>query len=421
MNVVWIEDFDNAPSSATINKFVGSILDSEHFPKLWLGNRDLRETPKLLEEQCRINSSLHVVKLFTKFWDFCDWMDSDGGLDSADIILIDLNLDHAFTPDRPAQKPVAGKEKLAGFFLFHQLTLVRGFPSDRIAFLTANSDDVETFNRFGTDNLLPELICFSKSGQGPMNLGEWLRRFAGSVVTNLRRGVIGGLCEASPQHSPSKLLELADADQMLRSVPALIRHEGVVDRHPESIAYALAVPWEGVSLERTEKSCRYARWMKSCRNALAHRHIGGAISKEELALIAFVALRAAWKFPANTLPHEFLLSRACSGDLTNSPRQYHEIKAELLLRIKDDPKVQEDNEGNFSYKNNRPVKKSASILTLADFALWTGVKIESSAFSLLAAGLWEALSNEERRGASEEPTTSTNHAATLARMTAKFF
>lgn len=421
MNVVWIEDFGVLPSSAIINKYVGSILNVEHFPPSWLGNRDLRENPELLEEQCRRNSSPHVVKLFSKFWKFYDWMNSDGGLDNADIILIDLNLDRAFTTDRPPEKPVLGNERKAGFFLFHQLTLVKGFPFDRIAFLTANSNDVEEFNSFGADNLLPELICFSKSGQGPTDLGKWLRCFADSVATNLRRGVIAGLCEESPKHPPSKLLELADADQMLRSVPALIRHEGVVDRHPDSIAYALAVPWEGVERHETT-TFTYARWMKSCRNALAHRHIGGAISEEELALIAFVALRAGWNFPPKNLPHELLLFRACRCDVSSSRRRHHEIRDDLIIQIRSEREVREDDDGVFSYRRKKQsVRERDPILDLVDFAFVAGVELASSAFSLLAAGLWESLSKEERKGANEEPTIHTNHAATLARMSMRFF
>lgn len=418
MNVVWIEDFEIGPSSAIVMKYFGSILNRDHFPISWLGNRDLRDNPGLLEAQCRSNASPHVVKLFSKFWDFCDWMDT--GLDEADVILIDLNLDHGFTQDRPAQYPVAGNERRAGFYLFHQLTLILGFPSRRIAFLTANSHDVEQFNVFAVENLLPKLICYTKGGQSAEELGSWLREFARDPSTNLRRGIIAGLCEAAPRYKPSELLELADAEQMLRSVPALIRHDEVIDRHPESIAYALAIPWESVQRERT-KTCRYARWMKSCRNALAHRHIGASITKEELALIAFVSLRAAWKFPESTLPHELLLSRACGDDPFASRRQCHEIKAELVSQIKTDPRVQEDGKGNMSYLKRPPVNERDSILDLADFALWTGVTVSSSAFSLFAAGLWESLSKEERKGVNEERTTHLNHAATVGGMAMRFF
>lgn len=420
MNIVWIEDFEGGQQSATIKQFFGSILDSNHFPMGWLGNSGLRENPELLEAQCRKHKSTHVVKLFSRFWDFHDWMDIEDGLDTADVILIDLNLDHGFTPDRPAQPPVAGKERLAGFFLFHRLTLVRGFPSHRIAFLTQNSDDVEKFNSILVENLFPAVTSFSKSGQGPKNLADWLLGFANNVATNLRRGIIGGLCEASSKHEPSALLERADTEELVRSVPALVRHEGIFDKHPDSIAYALAVPWEGVQRDKTS-ACTYARWMKSCRNALAHRHFEGAISKEELALIAFVALRAGWKFPENNLRHELLLFRACPFDKTSSRRQHHDIRVDLIHQIESDRRVQVSVDGGFSYLRKASVKKSDPYLDLVDFALLVGLKPNPSAFSLLAAGLWERLPKENRKSANESPTASTNHAATLAKMAMQFF
>jgi len=423
MNVVWIEDFAGGSSSADIKQFfVGTILNPTHFPFNWLGNRNLRDNPELLEEQCLVKSSHHKIRLYSKFWDFHDWMHSQNGLDYADVILIDLNLDHGFTEERPPEQSVAANLSQAGFSLFYELTLHRGFPADKIAFFTNNSSDVERFNRDRVNKLLPRLNCFPKIGEGLKDLGKWLQGFANDPSLNLRRGIIEGLCEEPPRDLVEGLFDPAVAEEIRRAVSGLNQYGGALDSYPESVANALARPWEGVALKRIQ-STQFPRWMKACRNALAHHHFGSSMTREQLALIVFSAIRATWQLPAATQRHELHLFHACCSGTLRPKICFRKIKQEIVSNIAEHKSIHEQS-GWFIYpsksKEDDKVRVDASTIDLIEFALRRGIDLECPRFELFAASLLELLPEKERDITEGDVSQSTHHATTAAIMARSF-
>lgn len=404
MNVIWIEDFGGnllAPNAANVMLFFGSILDRSDFPMGWLGNANLKDSPDRLEKQCRDSRSRHVVRLFSDYWRFRDWMESARGPEEADLILIDLNLDDGFSEARPPPDELREHQRLAGLQLFHLLTLRHNFAADKIAFLTANAPDVEAFNNFGRTHHLPPLRYFAKSEAGRLALHQWLETHASEPNTDLRRGIIDGAHHLlNEEELVAKTLSRDDVRMIAETITALLVTGSMLSRRPELIASAFAAPWDSVAWR--DRPGVLAGWMKHCRNALAHRHFGQSISLQQLALVALVGFRAMTEWPDQTQPHEALLRGVACRLGNGSGVPHDQVKGRVVESLVLSPAVVADGAaGDRTFRHPNPTKKDkvnekGSIMDLARFALVSGVQTDIAPFNMYAAGLWESLDRRHR-------------------------
>ncbi len=206
------------------------------------------------------------------------------------------------------------------------------------------------------------------------------------------------------------------------SVSALLRSRSVFPNHPELIAYALALPWDTVKRSAAEKSFT-AKWMKHCRNALAHRHFE-SISLEQLALVAMVALRAMSNLPNGATPFETLLGDAGCARRPQGERQHHLVKDLILAQLGNSKSLEilEGPERRFwNPRVKRGVSSDQDILDLAGFLLEAERNANVPAFELFAAGLWERIDKKCRGEIGHPRAPDESHLTALARVARSHF
>lgn len=411
MNVIWIEDFGKnllSPDDATVNHFFSFLLPSEMTRNDWLKNGNLKTDPGRLERACLKFDSSHLIRLFTQYWEFCGWILESYGLHETDVVLIDLNLVDGFLGRDPPPELV-GKTETAGFKLFHFLTLECGFPAERIAFLTANSNDVDQFDRHSKEHHFPPLTCFGKDDVGRSRLKEWLLEFAQDPFVNLRRGLLDGLLVADGRRL-NNLFSPKDIELSRQALTILLNDKRVLAQYPEAVAHVLCLPWDKVDSRRVGNN-PMADWMKQCRNAIAHGHFELGSLPERLALIALAHVHSLFEASEDSRPsHAERKLAQVAVKSTHSEAQSGELRRKLVGLLTQSRRLKLEHEGDCvklsttgRYRTSR--RSDDNLAKLAGFALEQGIanhEIKPLAFAYYAAGLWEKIPEEFRDSSAKD-------------------
>jgi|JI10StandDraft_1071094.scaffolds.fasta_scaffold217930_3 hypothetical protein len=394
MRIVWIEDFGGDlfdSSEATIDEFFGSVVQLSDG---WLGNKTLRDSPELLERQCVNERSRHSIRLYSRYWDFWDWIKRDGGLQEADVILIDLNLEDAFDTERPPPNELKGNLRHTGFKLFSELTLKHGFDGDFIAFLTANEHDIHTFNKWASESHLPQLTCFPKTEAGKRKLGEWLEGCSLRPYADVRRALIDSLSELNLDDS-KRVLGEHSVQRAREMTLTLLEKRQTLATHPDLIGYAISHVWD--SLTRQESKEAVDKWMRFCRHAFAHVHFM-ALRESQLALVIQAALLALNPSRQEPDQSDRILAEVSAREQA-SDLQFHNVTRQVVdaLRVADSIESTRDINGRYEFKrSNTRISENDELIELVGFALKYRINCGIPSFNLYAAGLWALMPKELR-------------------------
>lgn len=204
MRLLWIEDFGgHASSDSLVAGFIHFISDD----LAWdlgqdihdLSSSGVRGGRAYWDRFYRSRSTWEPreIDVITRYDDMKELVDERGATDLYDVALIDIDLsEHGFF----AQEVPGIDPARAGIWIYNQLVR-RGFPAERMAFLTGNGDKAKEYEAVCARHyLLPPPVCFIKGsppkrmGDHPVALAQWLQELeaADGGYLTLRRGVLDG-------------------------------------------------------------------------------------------------------------------------------------------------------------------------------------------------------------------------------------
>ncbi len=381
MRVLWVEDFGAGSAAESICDAVFSGLLPKGLESLADTQRPGAKRPDGYEawrcwHECRRVPDEPEIDIYRRYRDIDALLKSGYVVDRYDAILLDINLDTNFFENGDAANPTEG-----GFWLYNELVRA-GFPSDRIALLTAHNAELATTEfqagclRYGHE----QLHGFGKTNQGA---GTWLTSLADANdgFIRLRRGALDGIVFAEQllsQHRAQAIRfncyvgtnESLTFDQA-RDYLDTVRHllpvrvtDAPMALQLRGFRYLLACEWERAKPEwASELIYQSLGWvMKILRNWSSHGHVLDSANVDDIACLVLIGLRSGFRIPENEereLRHyeHQLLSAMKRNDLEMAglPKRLATsyVGARNILRAKvQNPKP----EFSRMYKDNKPVR-----------------------------------------------------------------
>ena len=359
MRVLWVEDFGGSSDAESICNTVFSGLLPKGLESLAETQRrgakrpDGYEAWRCWHERQRVPDEPEI-DIYRRSRDIDALLKSGYLVDRYDAILLDINLENNFFESDEAPNPTEG-----GFWLYNKLVRA-GFPSGRIALLTAHSAEqpTEEFQagcvRYGHE----QLYAFGKTNP---EAGKWLTALANANegFIRLRRGALDGIVfveQLLRQHGAQAIRfnryvgsnEDWTFDQALDYLDT-IRHllpVRVTDAEKvlqlRGFRYLLACEWERAQPRGDAQIYKSLGWvMKSLRNWSSHGHLLDTTSVGDIAFLTLASLRVGFCNPVEPedelRPYEHDLLAVVGEEKTfavlpNRLARFY-VSARLFLRI----------------------------------------------------------------------------------------
>jgi hypothetical protein len=317
VRVLWVEDFGGSSDAESICNTVFSGLLPKGLESLAETQRrgakrpDGYEAWRCWHERQRVPDEPEI-DIYRRSRDIDALLKSGYLVDRYDAILLDINLENNFFESDETPNPTEG-----GFWLYNKLVRA-GFPSGRIALLTAHSAEqpTEEFQagcaRYGHE----QLYAFGKTNS---EAGKWLTALANANegFIRLRRGALDGIVfveQLLSQHGAQAIRfnlyvgsnEDWTFDQALDYLDT-IRHLLPVRVTGAQIAlqlrgfrYLLACEWERAQPRGDDPIYKSLGWvMKSLRNWSSHGHLLDNASVSDIAFLTLACLRVGFLDPVS--------------------------------------------------------------------------------------------------------------------------
>jgi hypothetical protein len=374
MRVLWVEDFGggSVPESILDVVFKGVLTEGRRDSlagtqglagticpqgysgwRTWHGSQPISDEPE--------------IDIYRRAKDFDDLVSSGYIVDRYDAVLLDVNLENHFFESGAELNRAEG-----GFWLYNKLVRA-GFPSGRIALLTAHTREDAT-TEFQTSCLRQnqeELLSFDKTNQ---DAGDWIMDLAKahSGFMHLRRGVLDGITFAEDllkQHGDEAIRfnryvrneERLSFDQALdylcsmRHLLPLSVSDAEIDLQLRGFRNHLGCVWERANPTWGSDSYYQALgWaMKYLRNWSSHGHLLDRASVGDISYLVLAGLRSGFLVPGNAgneiRPYEHHLLSAMGAEnidftarskrLSNS---YLDARRHLRQRIGNPSRLRKD-------------------------------------------------------------------------------
>ena len=368
MRVLWVEDFGgDSDAESFLDEVFSELVSSQRLDALveTQGRGKEKSRPHGYEnwrswyEKQPITDNPEI-DIYRKARDFEDLLKSVFLVDRYDAVLLDINLENNFFVENLEYPASEG-----GFWLYNKLVRA-GFPSERIALLTAHNSERPTIEfiadceRYGHE----VLRAFGKTNA---EAGQWIEKLAidnGGFLT-MRRGVLDGVVfveESLRIHGDEairfnwfvgedQLLTFDQAQDYLDTTRHLlpVRVNGAqLASQLRGFRYLLACEWDRANPRSVNDGIYQAlgRVMKLLRNWSSHGHLLDSASVGDIAFLAFAGLRAGFSVPGGSdlelrrYEHRLLGAANAELDIADLPRRlarsYVEAKR-LLLRLVGEP------------------------------------------------------------------------------------
>lgn len=319
MRVLWVEDFGGSTEAESLLHVVFSnLLSVPRLESLVDTQRrgNAKSRPHGYEKWRAWYSDQPVldnpeIDIYRKAIDFDNLVSSGFLVDRYDAVLLDINLENDFYVGELTYPASEG-----GFWLYNKLVRA-GFPSERIALLTAHNTEQPTAEfvagceRYGHESLR----LFGKTSA---DAGQWIEKLTNENdgFLNLRRGVLDGAFfveealrnygdEAIRFNCFVKIHEALSYDQALDYLDTT-RHLLPVRVTAAQLAsqlrgfrYLLACEWDRVDLNSIDDDVYQpvGRVMKYLRNWSSHGHLLDSASVGDIAFLAMIGFRACFSVP----------------------------------------------------------------------------------------------------------------------------
>jgi hypothetical protein len=312
---LWVEDF-GAEAEDLIDQVFSGILSPDLRQQLaeTQGRQGKSKRPNGYEAWRKWygNSSVSdeiEIDVYCRSVDFDETARSGYLIDRYDAVLLDVNLEQDFF-DTTSMPPNPRK---GGFWLYNKLVRA-GFPSGRIALLTAHDRETATSEfQAACEEYGHEVLCaFGKSDQA---VGEWIKCLSSehNAFLQLRRGVLDSI-ELAENLLPGDQLDVRFNDFLATedwsAVHALdyictMRHLMPIrviasERQNQfrGFRYLLGCEWDraepGNATETAYQSL--GRVMKYLRNWSSHGHLLDGANIGHLAFLALASMRTTFRF-----------------------------------------------------------------------------------------------------------------------------
>ena len=319
MRVLWIEDFGGDVDALSLLEVVFSeVVFSQRLDALGSvqGRGRENERPQGYDEwrdwyDKQPATHNPEIDIYRKSSHFYELIKSGFLIERYDVVLLDINLENNFFGDKLDYPASEG-----GFWLYNKLVRA-GFPSERIALLTAHSTEKATTEfvagceRYGHE----ELRTFGKTSS---DAGQWVSKLASDNdgFINMRRGVLDGVvfiekslsCHGEDAIrfntfvSPDNTLSFDQAFDYLETTRHLlpVRVSGAqLASQLRGFRYLLACEWDR-ALPRFGSCQVYksvGKVMKCLRNWSSHGHLLDGASVGDIAFFALIGLRSGFLIP----------------------------------------------------------------------------------------------------------------------------
>lgn len=368
MRVLWVEDFGgDSDAGSFLDEVFSELVSSQRLEALvetqgrgkeksrphgydsWRGWYEKQPTTRNPE-----------IDIYRKARDFDELLKSGLVVDRYDVVLLDINLENDFFVENLSYPAAEG-----GFWLYNKLVRA-GFPSERIALLTAHSTERPTTEfvagceRYGHE----ALRAFGKTSD---DAGQWIGKLAidNGGFLNMRRGVLDGVVfveESLRNHGDEairfncfveegKALTFDQALDYLDTTRHLlpVRVTGAqLASQMRGFRYLLACEWDRADPRSVADQIYQSvgRVMKCLRNWSSHGHLLDSASVGDVAFLTLVGLRASFLVPDGSdlqlrrYEHRLLGAMNAGLDVADLPkrlaRSYVDAKG-LLVRMLGEP------------------------------------------------------------------------------------
>ena len=322
MRVLWVEDFGGELTSHAIcrNIFSEILLEEcrEALARSQVRGSDSNRPSNFAEWRVwyKDRSSALEIDIYRHASDFDELLKTGCVVERYDVVLLDINLESNFFDQNSELIPTTG-----GFWLYNKLVRA-GFPSGRIALLTANSDEppTKTFLKVCAEYGHEPLEAFDKSKESLA--GNWLKRHgdADDRFMHLRRGVLDGIDFANDLLNQANKKEQEQAirfnsyvgsgeklspDQgreylfsLSRLLPIYLSDHGA-SLQLRGFRYLLGCEWERAKAEWGENPLYQSMGtvMKYLRNWSSHGHLLDSANVGDISYLGLVSLRTGFRVP----------------------------------------------------------------------------------------------------------------------------
>lgn len=353
MRILWVEDFGDAVAENICRIVFISVLSERHLALLAETQRPHNknrpngyEAWRVWHDGKKIFDGLEgepEIDICRTFKDFDEQVKSGYIVDRYDAVLLDINLENNFFEKDTVANPAEG-----GFRLYNKLAHA-GFPSGRIALLTAHSlEQMTTDFQMGCEKYGHEsLVAFGKKTDA---VGGWINKLAqaNDGFLHLRRGVLDGIAFAEEllnKHNDDAIRfnqyvrdDKLSFDQALDHLYSL-RHlipirvsKSEVDFQLRGFRYLLGCEWDRAKPNEGSDFVYQALGyvMKYLRNWSSHGHLLDKASISDIAYLALAGLRTGYFVPENVeselRPYEHWLLSA----MGNSTAIDHSVASKQL-------------------------------------------------------------------------------------------
>lgn len=323
MNFVIIEDDPDDLTAAITNFSEAFILDEEKDDKVRL-NKKRKITDDFKYESITPESVasffhenfIYDLKWIKSFNEAFREIKSGVAIEEWDVVIIDLNLEKDFDY---TSCPETVKPADAGFYIYCQLIFC-GFPQDRIAFLTANSDEVNKLTDV-TERLGFNITNINKTEREDY-LEQWLLKHRCNKRLLLRRAIAEGCKRMKEILAQEKLnalrindfiscqenkLTINDAETWLEATPRLCSIDGHLDL---ALVLVMLYHWDGkpegdcsASIKDTHTLIAYI--LRNARNWCSHGYLVPPFSEVDLGYLFIIIFRAFIKIPPILQRYEY--------------------------------------------------------------------------------------------------------------------
>ena len=319
MRVLWVEDFGgDSDAESFLDEVFSDLVSSQRLDALVgtqeRGNEKSRphgyESWRIWYEKQPITDNPEI-DIYRKAGDFEELLKSGFLVDRYDAVLLDINLENNFFVGNLAYPASEG-----GFWLYNKLVRA-GFPSDRIALLTAhNSERPTTEFIAGCERYGHEVLrAFGKTNA---EAGLWIGALAtnNGGFLNMRRGVLDGVVfveEALRKHGDEAIrfncfvrdyqaMTFDQAQDYLDTtrhlLPVRVTGAQLVSQL-RGFRYLLACEWDRANPRAVNDDIYkpVGRVMKYLRNWSSHGHLLDTASVADIAFLTLIGLRASFSVP----------------------------------------------------------------------------------------------------------------------------
>ncbi len=352
---LWIEDFENSPK-VTASDVFGSVLDENHFAE------DKR--------QLKRNLTAQGVFIELSFQDGLGFIKQNLG--KIDYIILDIDLlayskgdeinaevlqlladfqDYKKLEDEAEDEALLTKEcdnlkKIAGFYLYTELVVELGFPTQHILFCSNHGENTLTIREAFKAAKIALPPIYQKSDS---YVKEWVKSRYENPYSQLRRGIIEG-CNflkahiekdddniqfrdfiKIENHQPTIEIPSTDIKNYLDALSQFLTikqpndpnihyrlflrtlvHEWEENIDPKSLKEKYANEKNANDLSKIRDIYTFAWLMKMTRNWVSHANLLEPLNPQIMAFLFLVNMRAMFKSPKAIQSYESILLRCIS-------------------------------------------------------------------------------------------------------------